>query len=72
MKVVLLDEENKIETVREAKTCISFVCNGDNIEVIASGRISKEYLENIARNCKRIMYKLIKENYNKWKTYLIK
>lgn len=63
MRIALLDEENKIETVREAKACISFVCKGDNIEVIASGRLTKEYLESIAQNAKRMMYKLIKENY---------
>lgn len=63
MRIALLDEENKIETVREAMACVSFVCHGDNIEVIASGRLTKEYLESIAQNAKRMVYKLIKENY---------
>lgn len=63
MRIALLDEENKIETVREAKACVSFVCKGENIEVIASGRLTKEYLESIATNARRMILKLIKENY---------
>ena len=63
MRIALLDEENKIETVREAMACVSFVCHGDNIEVVASGRLSKNYLEDIANNAKRMITKLIKENY---------
>lgn len=63
MRIALLDEENKIETVREAKACVSFVCRGENIEVIASGRLTKEYLESIATNARRMILKLIKENY---------
>lgn len=62
-KVVLTDRYNNIELAKTAPVIVVMLCNGDDVNVIASGDITEKYLTRLSHNSKKIIKQLIKENF---------